>query len=201
MALSDEMAYGLSQLINIQGGIISYTSVTTLTGANPAPNPPTIEQVVVNGAVLAGVSAISFRGDVIVGRLLVGDKFQIAGDPTTYTVTSPVTSPVTTMTIGPVSFAPTLVDNAADGAEITFTFSATQANVLALITDFPAHLINGTSVQSKDHRVRMLASTLNATPIIGDEVQLADGLVQKVIRISHMEIQGVHYGWSLQVRA
>lgn len=203
MALSDEMAYGLAQLINIQGGTILYTRVTTISNAaNPAPNPPTTMEPVVNGLTLAGGSSINFRATIFTGRLLAGDKFTIAGDPTVYTISAPATSPLTQQTIGPVTFSPVLAANAADGAAVSFTYGA-QYNIAAIITDYPAHLINGTSIQSKDHKVRFLASSVpgGIPPAIGDFVQHPDGLVQGVIRVTHMETQGVHYGWSVQVRS
>jgi len=86
MALADEMAYGLAQLINVQGGSVTYTNVTTLPGTNPAPNPPTAFVLTVDGTTAMGLSAINLKAQILTGRLIIGDKFTIAGDTTVYTV-------------------------------------------------------------------------------------------------------------------
>src|ERR1700731_4105630 len=104
MALVDELTYGLRQLIKEQGGLITYRRVTTLSGANPAPNPPTYIGLIVNGLTTTGASAINMtvdltQGGVFTGRLIAGDTFKVAGDPTTYTVSSQVISPSTSDTL------------------------------------------------------------------------------------------------------
>lgn len=199
--LASDMAYGLAQLIKVQGGTVSYTNVTSLTNQqNPGVNPPTVMNLVVNGLTTSGLGLINFRAAILTGRLVAGDKFTIAGDPTVYTLTADALSPLTGPTLTGVAFTPVLTTTEADGAAVSLTFSA-QYNVQALITDFPAYLINGTSIQSKDHKIRALASAFAQNPVIGDAVQLPSGEIQKVIRTMHMELQGVHYGWSLQVRS
>lgn len=202
MSLATEMAYGLAQLINVQGGSITYTNVTTLPGTNPAPNPPTAFVLTVDGTTAMGLSAINLKAQILTGRLIIGDQFTIAGDPTVYTVNAQVLSPLATPTLPGVSFAPPLAMSETDGSAVALYPKAT-FSIAALITDFPAILVNGTSIQSKDHKVRLLASSLPAgvIPSIGDLVTLPDGEIQKVIRITHMEVQGVHYGYALQVRA
>ena len=202
MALADEMAYGLAQLIDVQGGSVTYTNVTTLPGTNPAPNPPTAFVLTVDGTTAMGLSAINLKAQILTGRLIIGDKFTIAGDTTVYTVGAQVLSPLATPTLPGVTFTPPLAMSEADGSAVALYPKAT-FSIAALITDFPAILVNGTSIQSKDHKIRVLASSLpsGVIPNIGDLVTLPDGEIQKVIRISHMEVQGVHYGYALQVRA
>ena len=206
MSLVTELTYGLQQLINEQGGLITYRRRTTISGANPAPSPPTYVAPVVNGATLAGASSINFgvdltQGGVFTGRLIAGDTFQVAGDATTYTVTGQVVSPSNSDTLTGVPFTPNLARNAANGAAVTFAFVADTPNVSALITDYPARLIDGQTITEKDHRVRMLASALAFDPQIGDIVILTSGEVAAVMNVSHLEIQGQHYGWALRVRA
>lgn len=201
--LANTLAYGLAQLIKTQGGTITYTNVTSLANqTNPGVNPPTVQNLVVNGATLTGAGSINFEAAILTGRLITGDSFTIAGDPTVYTLTADALSPLTGPTLSGVAFTPTLAHDAADQAAVTLTFSA-QYTFQAIVTDFPAYLVNGTSIQSKDHKVRALASSFlgGHDPTIGDIVQMPSGEVQKVFRVTHMESQGVHYGWSLQVRS
>lgn len=204
--LSDEMTFGLRQLINEQGGLVTFRHVTTLAGANPAPNPPTYIAAVVNGATLAGASAINVRvdltqGGVFTGRVVANDTFTIAGDSTVYTISGQVISPSGNDTLTAVPFTPNLARNAADGAAITFAWSADITNILASITTYPVHLINGTTIETGDRQVRMMASSISGiTPKNGDMVITPDGIIYKVVRPKQLEIDGVVYGWSLQVR-
>lgn len=209
MSLATELAYGLAQLIAEQRATITYRRVTTLAGSNPAPNPPNVEQLVVAGTTLSGSTAINFRALVLTGRLLAGDTFQIAGDPMGYTVTAQTISPPPAETLTGVPFAPSLQRNAADGAAVTLTFAA-DTLLQGLLTNYPAHLINGETILQDDHQLRFLASALPFRPTAGDVVLFHAGIdvlfhagidVGKVIRVKHMENQGTLYGWSLQVRA
>lgn len=209
--LVTELAYGLLSLIRSNGGLITYTNVTTIdNAANPAPNPPTMMGLVVADNALEGAVTINFSADVLTGRLIAGDTFQVPGDPTIYTVGSQVISPLTAQTLTGVPFTPGLAEPVSADAVPTFTFAAT-FTVRASITGFPAILINGTSIQQHDKRIRMLIDGVlpgevpnsfpaGVTANIGDLVTLSDGAIYKVIRKDHPEMQGINYGWSLQLR-
>jgi hypothetical protein len=212
MSLAAEVAYGLSVLIATQGGMCVYTSVTTIPqNANPAPNPPTIMAPIVAAPALSGATSINFSAAILTGRLVAGDSFMVPGDDTEYVVDAPVISPVTAPTLTGVTFSPPLLEDVAQGTVPIFAFQAAFP-LMALITDFPAFLVNGGSIQQKDHKVRFLIDGVlpgdvpssypaGITPNIGDTVDLPDGQTYKVIRTSHLEVQGVHYGYSMQVRA
>src|SRR5580700_1979537 len=151
-----EVAYGLLSLIRSSGGLITYTSVTTLeNSANPAPNPPTMQGLVVADNAAMGAELINFSADILTGRLVAGDSFTVPGDPTVYTVGSQVVSPLTAPTLTNVPFTPGLAEAVLAGVVPTFAFAST-FTVRASITGFPAVLINGTSVQQHDKRIRML---------------------------------------------
>lgn len=205
--LLEATIYNLQSMILIQGGSITFRQVTSLPGANPAPNPPTYIAPVVEGFTALGSGTINFgvdltQGGVFTGRLIAGDTFQVAGDPTTYTVSAQVISPSGNDTLTGVTFTPNLAQDEPSGAAITLAFIADFPGIPALITDYPSILINGTTIQEKDHRVRFLASALTGPdPIAGDIVFLPSGEVASVINVSHLEIQGVHYAWALHVRA
>lgn len=203
MSLAAEMAYGLRMLIADQGSTVTLRNVTTLTGVNPAPNPPTYEQLKVDGAVLAGVSAISMIGNPFTGRVIIGDKFTIAGDLTEYTVSAETISLPTADTLLNVPFTPMLAANAADEALVTFTAFAADSDIQALITDYPSRLKPPAAEQRKDLRVRFLDTDLptGVTPSIGDHIIFSDGDVASVIEVEHAEMGGVHYGWFLRVSA
>lgn len=202
MSLVTELTYGLSALIAEQGALVTYRRVTTLAGANPAPNPPNVEQLVVNGNTASGASAISFRALILTGRLVGGDWFTIAGDPTGYTVTAQTISPPPAETLTAVPFTPSLQHTATDGAAVTLGFAADTPNVQGLLTDYPAHLINGLTIVEGDQQLRLLMSALSFRPAVGDLVIFHAGADEaKVIRVKILENQGTLYGWSLQVRA
>lgn len=80
---------------------------------------PTVA-LVVNGAHLAGVSAISLRADLLEGILLAGGKFTIAGNATVYTVQADAEATAAALS---ASISPVLAANAADGAAVTLTLS------------------------------------------------------------------------------
>ena len=203
MSLAEEMAYGLRQLIAVQGGPVVLRKVTTLAGANPAPNPPVFDNLVVDGSFAAGVMSIDMRANPITGRLIAGDRFQIGS--TVYTVVAPgAISPTTSDELPGVPFTPALAAPASDGDLVTIVLFAADTALQALVTDMPSRLINGETVTEKDHQVRFLAADLRAgvEPQIGDEILLQAGIEPaKVISVSHLEIQGVHYGWACHVRA
>ncbi|MFI5380738.1 MAG: hypothetical protein ACHRHE_15675, partial [Tepidisphaerales bacterium] len=118
--LADDMAYGLAQLIKIQGGTVTYTNITSLKNqANPGVNPPTVQNLVVSGLTSLGSSAIDFSADILTGRLIIGDSFMVVGDPTVYTLTADALSPLVSATLTGVAFTPPLVHAAADQAAVT----------------------------------------------------------------------------------
>jgi hypothetical protein len=202
MGLAAEMTYGLRQLIESERTTVTLRKVTVLPGANPAPNPPTYDGLVVDGAFSAGVSVINMRGDPVTGRLIAGDRFTVGTGPTVYAVTgSGSISPATADTLPAVPFTPVLAANAADGAAVVFTVFAADSSFDALVTSPPAILVNGTIVQS-DQQIRFLDASLPAgvKPGIGDTLILSS-VPAKAIAVKSMEMQGTVYAWSCRVRS
>ncbi len=206
MSLVAELTYGLKQLIAAQGGTITFRHRTTLSGPNPAPNPPTYIALVVDGLTALGASLINMRtdptqGGVFTGRLIAGDTFTVSGDPAIYTVSAPAISPSGVDTVPAVPFTPPLVQAAPDGAAVSLAFVADAANIPASITGFSQILIDGSTVQEADRRIRFLASSLpGVTPRVGDLVMVEE-LASEVIAAAAMEIDGIVYGRYLHVRA
>ncbi len=204
MGLAAEMAYGLRQLISSERTPVTLRKVTTLPGANPAPNPPTYDGLVVDGAFLAGVSVINMRATPITGRLIADDQFTIQGDATVYTVTGAGSiSPTTADTLPAVPFTPVLAANAADGAAITITTFAADSTLNALVTDPPSRLVDGTIVE-REQKVRFMDSDLPAgvKPEIGDTLIMLSGTdPAEITNVDPLQMQGIRYGWSCRVRA
>jgi hypothetical protein len=100
-----------------------------------------------SGSASAGASSLNLKGGTgsgLVGRLLAGMTFTIAGDPTVYTVTSEV---YTDNTVGgiltSVPISPDLADSTVDGQAVTltsvhvdFTFDAFRGG---MVTEEDAH--------------------------------------------------------------
>ena len=195
--LEQDFLYNLAAMLGEMGETVTFRRVTTQSGSVPYPNPPILRTPLVNGAIVAGASAIGFRDALsIQGRLNAGDKFTIVGDATVYTISMAVNS--ASGLFSAVPFAPVAAQNEADGAAATFTFAADSA-ILALFTSFPFHLINGTSIQTNDRQMRFLASALVFTPVVTDQVFYA-GEQYDVIEIKPMRLQGVDYAYSCHLR-
>jgi hypothetical protein len=192
------MAWNLRQLIVVDGMAVTYIKRTTLTGANPAPNPLLYEGLKVDGAASAGASTINLHGDLVTGRLISGDILTIAGDAQAYTVTGQVISPTTANTLTTVPINPALAQSAADAAVVTVTPVA-QYPLRALVTSFPQILINGTSVLQSDLRVRLMSDDLVVTPAAGDIVVVGSEQRSVVIADS-ASAGGVTYAYFLQIR-
>lgn len=193
------LTYGLQAAINASPSNVMFTNRTTLTGANPAPNPILAENLVVDGATLTGSPTISLRADLMVGRLIANDEIMITGDPTAYVVGSQVISPTTSDTLTAVPISPTLAMDAADGAIVSILPIA-QTSLTALVTHFPAVLINGTTIMETDLRIVLLASSLpGITPIAGD-LFLVEGFNREIIAVTPLSSQGSVYGFRCHVR-
>lgn len=202
MSLADEMAFGLRALIAEQGGPVVLRNKTKLNGPNPGMNPPTYDSLVIQGTVAGGAGSVVMAGSPFTGRFVSGDQFTIAGNTTVYTVNADCLSPTTADTVT-VTFTPVLAAQAADGAVVTVTKFAADTTLNAVATDFPGRLIDGTSIQAKDQKVRFLASDLpnGVLPSIGDMMLLANGTdPTTIIFPDGMSTHGVTYGWACQVR-
>jgi hypothetical protein len=200
MIVETELAYGLRQMIAEQGASIVYRQRTTLPGANPAPNPPTFINLVLDGATSAGAGTVNLKADIFTGRLIAGDILVFDGDPTEYTVTGEVISSTTSNDLVAVPITPTLVGDLDDLTSVTVTYIA-DTSLQALVTNTPDQLINGTAIVASGHRVRFLSADLTGAVTIGDEVLLPGGITEEVTKPSRMENQGVQYGWTLQTGA
>lgn len=194
--------YQLKQLIYSRGEPVQFVERTTIAGANPAPNPPTTEGLVVDGATSAGASSISFRAMVLTGRLITGDQFAIAGDPTSYTIGGQVVSPPTASVLAAVPFSPVLGQDAADGAGVTIDPSAVVNVPMALITHYPSMTINGSSILHTDRRCRVLASDLDGwEPLPGSlAVLTTSGETYQIFSVKTVRDQGQIYAYFLQLR-
>lgn len=198
--------YNLRQLIYKRGEPVQIINRTTLTGANPAPNPPTAEGLVVNGATAHGATTISFRASVLTGRLISGDQFTIAGDSQVYTVNAQAISPPTADILTGVTFSPGIVPvgGEADGAAVTLIPSAVVSVPMALVTHYPPALITGntTGILMTDRRVRVLTSDLGSlVPLPGMLVILTtSGETYSILNVKTVRDAGTVFAYFMQVR-
>lgn len=196
------LSYGLRQMLRSGGGeSVRIISRTTLSGSNPAPNPPVAESLVVNGTTIAGASSIGFRASILTGRVIAGDKFTLAGDPLTYVISAQVISPTTVDTLSAVPFSPALGQTAPDGTAVTLIPSAA-VTVLGLVTQFPpTAMMPGTAILETDRRLRVLAADLgNLVPNVGALVVLSDGTQYGIIALKPVRNNGATYAYFLHLR-
>lgn len=191
-----EQAYNLAQMIADYGSAVIVRNVTTLTGPSPSPNPPNVSGLVVSGTAAIGASLVTLRATRATGRLLAGDVLRFAGDARAYAVTAPVIAVTNGFSLVPIT--PALVSNLTDGQALTLTFSADVA-VQAFVTSYPARLVNGTSIQNGDIKVRLLVSSLPFVPAVTDKIFVGVNSYS-IVNVHTMDLQGVGYGYSLQAR-
>jgi hypothetical protein len=195
--VEQETAYQLAQLIAELGRGVVFRNLTVKPGASPAPNPPQLTGLAVNALTALGAGAITLKATFASGRLIVGDKFTIAGDATVYTVTGEVIAASNSFAAVPIS--PVLAQAAAANAVVTPIFVA-DFPIRALVTAFPARLINGTSIQVTDRQVRFLASTISGIePAVTDKILIGSDSYS-IVAPKSAELQGVVYSWFCQVR-
>lgn len=202
MILTSALAYTLGRLVAENGQQVVLTKRTTLAGANPAPNPPVYEGLVVDGPASAGATAINMKANPITGRLIAGDQFTIAGDFTTYTVTAQVISPSTADTLTAVPFAPALAHPAVNGAAVTLAPSAVYA-FRAIVAHFkPDTFAANTAVLETDKQVRLLKSALPSGifPIAGDLLTLNGNERRTILTVKPVGIADHVYAYYLHVR-
>lgn len=200
--LTDALTYTLAAMIANAGQQIQLVKRTTLPGANPAPNPPLYENLVADGAFLNGTGSINFRATLLTGRLIAGDQFVIAGDPTTYTVTGQVISPTTTDALTNVPFTPALAQNVANGAAVMIIPSAVYS-LSALLAHFrPDIFAAGTNILETDEQVRFLKRSLPSgiIPVAGDIVLLSGGEKRNIVTVKPVGIRDAVYAYYLHVR-
>jgi len=195
--LESESVYDLAQMIGDQGMSVVIRNLTTVTGPQPYPNPPSLSaDFAVSGTAALHATSITFAGSLVNGRLLAGDAFKLGTDPTLYTIGTLIQSSRNAFT--GVSFSPGLVHAATNGESVAFTFSA-DTTVPALVTSFPSRLVNGTTIQASDKQVRFLASSLSYEPVVTDKIFMF-GEVYSIVNPRPIQIQGVIWAWACHVR-
>lgn len=191
-----ELAYNLAQMITDYGTPVTVRRVTTLTGPAPAPNPFVLNGLIANGSFLLGATTVSLKATQLNGRLIAGDAIQFTGDATKYVVGSQIISAANGL--ASITIAPGLAVAVTNGESANVLFSA-DVSVSAFVTSYPTRLVNGTSIQNGDLKVRMLASALTYEPKATDKILLGANSYS-IVNVKSMDIQGAPYGYSLQAR-
>lgn len=110
------MRYGFELFAN--QNVTSHTKGTASTGA-----------LLVNGTTALGATTINVDAVSVTGTLVPGDTFVIAGNTQRYAITNTTTAATNAFT--GVTFTPSLVAQAADGASVTVTLQSTDAENMA----------------------------------------------------------------------
>lgn len=149
--LGDWISSDISGLYNLLSKTITFRRVVSTGGASPAVNP-------VNGAIAVqttaalGASSITLTAPTGNYFLEAGDKFKVAGDTTSYTVSARVLSASGKFT--GVTFTPVLAAQATAGAVLTMTWT-NDYPVKSIVTQYDARLIDGSTITSRDLRCLM----------------------------------------------
>ncbi len=191
-----ELAYNLAQMIADNGSLVTMRNLTTVSGPSPAPNPPNVSGLVVSGTAAIGASVVTLRATRATGRFVSGDVLKFGTDAQAYAVTAPVTAAANGFAAVPI--APPLVIAVTDGEALVVTYSADTV-VMAFVTSYPARLVNGTSIQNGDIKVRLLASSIPFLPAVTDKIFVGANSYS-IVDVHSMDSQGVLYGYSLQAR-
>lgn len=193
-----ENIFNLNFDINDRGRQIVIRDTTTLAGPTPYPNPPQATAASLQASALSGVTQVAIAGDQINGRLIAGDQFTLGSDPTIYTVGNQVLAAGNAFAV--VTFTPALPKNYSAGTEVTFIFAA-DTILTALMTGYPARLINGTTIQTQDQKVRFMASAVSFRPTTGMKmIVVSTGDSYSFVDVHDIEVQGAVYAWSCQAR-
>ena len=192
--------YNLSQFLSGPAGGLGQTitlrNVSVLAGANPFPNPPIYAGLVVNGNNPQNSASINLRATNANGRFVKGDTLALGADPTVYTVTADTNS--TGNLFNAVPITPNLAQQRLDGDAAVPTF-LNDITAQALVTSFPARLVNGTSIQMTDKQIRFLASAISFTPSTTDKVFIG-GDQYSIITVKPISVQGKVYAYSCHLR-
>lgn len=180
MARGDYERRRVNSVLGRIGRSITIRHITQIAGPNPAINPPSTSGLVVDGVQNAGAAILNIRGNMISGRLILGDKLTIAGDGATYTVQAQVIASLNKLASIPIS--PVLQRSEADGAVITPTF-LNEITMLARVASYPQSMINGTVIQQTDLQVILPALPLTFVPSTTDKL-IIDGTVRGIANVS-----------------
>ena len=192
----EEEQYALSNLVYELGRIVTLRDTTLVNGSNPYPNPPVNSGLVVSGTNASGASSINLRATNVNGRVIAGDEFLLGTDAQVYTATGAVQSSSNAFASIPIT--PDLAVTHSDGEAVVPTWDA-DTSLLALVTSFPAFMVNDTSIQVTDKQVRFIASLISFTPT--DTMKMFIGSDQySIITVKAIECQGITYGWTCHCR-
>jgi hypothetical protein len=186
-----------SRIVKRRGKPMYLRRVTQLDGPNPAPNPPTITgTLAVVGSVSSGAASITLRAKSASGRLIAGDRFVLAGDPTIYTATTQVIAASNTFTT--VSFSPPLTQPSADGAAATL-FYAADVPITARVDGFAENLVDGTLVRVGDLNVMIPGADLTVAPQAVDKIVL-DSTVKSIVTVTPVYAAAQIAFWRVRAR-
>lgn len=187
------VADGVAAAIAARGTLIALRRVTTAAGPDPLTNPPVAIGVVIDGAAQAGALTINLRGDEVAGQLAVGDVLTIAGE--TYAVRAAVAADGAGFRS--VLIDPPLIGAVADGAPVGFDWAADLA-VYAIIDGYPARLVDGSRIQSRDLQVQVPAVGLPEPLMTWKLVINAD--VRSIVSVAPVYVGGTVTKWMVQAR-
>lgn len=178
------------------GVAVAYRSVS---GSGATQNPPVATAPKVAANASAGAATITINSaSMLVGKLVAGDAFTVAGK--TYTVTADRTAASNALTN--VAFTPALAANVSAGEPVTFTFVRdypVRAAVSAYLQDeFAA------GVQVGDRRLVILESALDEAgmtgqPKAGDKVTMGDQVLT-VVKATAVYRGSTPVAWDVQAR-
>lgn len=177
------------------GADMIYRSVS---GSGASQNPPQGSGYTVASAAAAGATVISIKAPLAIGKLLPGDKIEVAGS--VYAVTGAGVQAVMQQ-FSAIPISPVLAANAALGDPVMLTFARDRTLRGAVASYQAAEFMGG--VQAGDRRVVIMQAALSGLdekPKAGDRIVL-DGRafnVQSAVAI----YQGANpVAWDIQVRS
>lgn len=191
-----DLARRLKIAAEYSGAKITLRRRTATAGPQPLLNPPIAVAVTVLSTTAQGLGTITLTGTDLRGRVLVGDKFTIAGDATVYTVTQQ--KDAASNQIVALAFSPVLAAQAAAGAAVSFTWSADKT-LYAQVNSFPIRMVDGERIKMTDMQIILPASGVTPDPTPGEQI-IFRGKTLEIRMVWPMLELGVPVAWTIQAR-
>lgn len=175
-------------------GLVTFRHIATLSGVDPAQNPPRVSGLVVDGNPAQGDTSMGVRAAALVGRFVPGDRLFIGDAILTVAADAVAAGNAASLTLtaglpGPL----------ADGEGIAVAW-VNEATCVADIVGLGRRVPDGRLIKTRDLFLTVAARLLPFEPDVGDRVTLPSGDVREIVALTPMFLDGIPISYRIQVR-